>query len=72
MIKSRKVAIIGVGHVGAYCAYSLILQGLVDELVLVDKNKQKAISECQDLRDAVAYCPHKVKVSIADYDELGD
>lgn len=72
MIKTRKIAIIGVGHVGAHCAYALILSGLVDELVLVDSNHQKAVSERQDLLDAVAYCPHKVKVTIADYDELGD
>ena len=71
-MKKRKVAIIGVGHVGAHCAYSLILQGIVDELVLVDKDAQKAKSERQDLLDAVAYCPHRVEVSIADYDELGD
>lgn len=72
MMKKRKVAIIGVGHVGAHCAYALMLRGLVDELVLVDKNHQKAVSERQDLMDAVAYCPHRVNVTIADYDELGD
>lgn len=72
MIKKRKIAIIGVGHVGAHCGYALIMRGLVDELVLVDKNHQKAVSERQDLMDAVAYCPHKVNVTIADYDELGD
>lgn len=72
MIKTRKIAIIGVGHVGAHCAYALIMRGLVDELVLVDKNHQKAVSERQDLMDAVAYAPHKVNVTIADYDELGD
>lgn len=72
MIKKRKVAIIGVGHVGAHCAYALTLQGLIDELVLVDVNKEKARSECQDLRDAVANCPHTVEVSVGDYSDLGD
>lgn len=72
MIKKRKIAIIGVGHVGAHCAYALIMRGLVDELVLVDNNRQKAVSERQDLMDAVAYAPHRVNVTIADYDELGD
>ena len=70
--KNRKVAIIGVGHVGAHCAYSLALQGIVDEILLVDKNEQKAISECQDLRDAVLYCKHKVKIDVATYYDLGD
>ena len=44
-MKLRKVGIIGVGHVGAHVAFSLVTQGIVDELVLVDINKQKAISE---------------------------
>lgn len=57
---------------GAHCAYSLALQGTVDEILLVDKNEQKAISECQDLRDAVLYCKHKVKFSVAKYEDLGD
>lgn len=71
-MKNRKIAIIGVGHVGAHCAYTLALQGLVDELVLVDKDHKKALSEQQDIRDAIMYCPHRVSVSIADYDELED
>lgn len=71
-VKTRKVGIIGLGHVGAHCAYSLAIQGYVDELVLVDVNEKKVISECQDLRDAVMYMPHHVKVSIAAYEELGD
>lgn len=71
-MKKRKVAIIGVGHVGAHCAYSLAIQGIVDEIVLVDKNAQKAKSERQDILDSIAYCPHKVNVTIADYGDLGD
>lgn len=35
-MKTRSVGIVGVGHVGAHCAYSLAVQGIVDELVLVD------------------------------------
>ena len=72
LIKKRKVAIIGLGHVGAHCAYSLALQGIVDELYLVDTNHDKVVSECQDLRDAVANCPHTVEINVADYGDLGD
>ena len=61
-MKTRKIGIIGVGHVGAHCAYSLAVQGIADELVLVDKNEKKAASECQDLRDSAAYLPHRVSV----------
>ncbi|MDD4843681.1 MAG: L-lactate dehydrogenase, partial [Anaerotignum sp.] len=71
-MKTRSVGIIGVGHVGAHCAYSLAVQGIVDELVLVDINEQKAISECQDLRDSVAYLPHRVEVRAGGYADVKD
>ena len=61
-MKTRSVGIVGVGHVGAHCAYSLAVQGIVDELVLVDVKEQKVISECQGLRDSVSYLPHRVEV----------
>lgn len=70
--KLRKVGIVGVGHVGAHCALSLVTQGIVDELVLVDTNKQKAISERQDLIDSIAYLPHRVNIETGDYEDLKD
>lgn len=71
-IKLRKVGIIGVGHVGAHVAFSLVTQGIVDELVLVDINKQKAISERQDLLDAATYLPHRINVIVGEYEDLAD
>ena len=62
MSKKRVLGVIGLGHVGAHVAYSLAIQGIADELVLVDKNEQKLASEVQDLRDAAAYLPHRVTV----------
>ena len=71
-MKTRKVGIIGLWHVGAHVAYSLALQGIADELVLVDCNEKKVQSECQDLRYSVAYLPHRVTVNIGTYEDLGD
>ena len=71
-MKTRKVGVIGLGHVGAHVAYSLAVQGIVDELVLVDTNDKKLSSEVQDLRDAVAYMPHRVTVNAGDFADLGD
>lgn len=71
-MKTRSVGIVGVGHVGAHCAYSLAVQGIVDELVLVDVKEQKVISECQDLRDSVSYLPHRVEVRGGTYEDLKD
>lgn len=72
MAKKRMVAVIGLGHVGAHVAYSLAVQGIADELLLLDQNAQKVASEAQDLRDAVAYCPHRVTVREADFADLKD
>ena len=71
-MKTRKVGIIGLGHVGAHVAYSLVVQGIADELVLVDHNELKLASEVQDLRDAAAYLPHRVTVNAGDFADLGD
>ena len=71
-MKTRKVGVIGLGHVGAHVAYSLAVQGIADELVLVDMNEQKVASEVQDLRDAAAYLPHRVTVNPGDFADLGD
>ena len=71
-MKTRKVGIIGLGHVGAHVAYSLAVQGIADELVLVDMNEQKVASEVQDLRDAAAYLPHRITVNAGDFADLGD
>lgn len=70
--KKRRVAILGVGHVGAHCAYSLAVQGIVNELILLDKNEKKLKSEIQDLRDAALYLPHNICVRAANFDELQD
>ena len=72
MTKNRVVGVISLGHVGAHVAYSLAVQGIADELVLVDQNQQKLQSEVQDLRDAAAYLPHRVTVRPGDFADLGE
>ena len=71
MVQKRVLGVIGLGHVGAHVAYALAIQGIADELVLVDQNEQKLASEVQDLRDAVAYMPHRVTVRAGDFADLG-
>ena len=67
MSRKRILGVIGLGHVGAHVAYSLAVQGIADELVLVDQNELKLKSEVQDLRDAAAYLPHRVTVRTGDF-----
>ena len=71
-MKKRKVGIIGLGNVGSHCALSLVTRGIADDLVLVDIDRQKAVSERHDLIDCVSYLPHNVTVSVGDYADTAD
>ncbi len=48
-----KVAIVGIGNVGASLAYALTLNGLAKELVLIDHSRAKAEGEAMDLNHTV-------------------
>jgi len=50
-----KIAIIGVGQVGASAAFAILSSGMASDLVLVDANKEKAEGEAMDLGDAAAF-----------------
>ncbi len=52
---NRKIALVGVGAVGASIAYALAISGFATELVLVDINKAKAEGEAMDLAHAAAF-----------------
>ena len=70
--KKRTIGIIGIGHVGAHVAYSLAVQGIADEIILVDKERKKADCEAQDVMDSVCYLPHRVEVRSGDFPDLKD
>lgn len=69
--KSRKIAVLGTGNVGATIAYSLTLSGLCSEIVLVDVNKAKAEGEALDLSQCAAAVP-SVKVWCGEYADVAD
>lgn len=50
LIRNRKVAIIGAGYVGSSIAYALALRDIAREIVLIDRNKEKAEGEAWDIR----------------------
>jgi L-lactate dehydrogenase len=54
MRNHNRISIIGAGHVGATCAYALILKGVARELVLLDQHKNIAMGEAMDLQHAAA------------------
>ena len=72
MNTKRKVVLVGTGFVGMSMAYSLLNQGGVEELVLIDVNKEKTIGEEMDLSHGLPYAPHKMEIKAGDYDECKD
>ena len=72
MLNVRKVGIIGAGHVGSHCALSLILQGVADNIILVDVDEQKAKSQALDCMDTVSFLPHRAKIKAGSYEDMKD
>lgn len=72
ILKPRKVAIVGTGHVGSHCGFSLITQGVCDELLMIDIEESLAYSQALDLEDAVVYLPHEVKIKCGHTSDCGD
>ncbi|MCP0886100.1 L-lactate dehydrogenase [Ligilactobacillus sp. WILCCON 0076] len=68
----RKLAVIGLGHVGATVAYTLVTKGLVDELVLIDTNEDKVTAEQYDILDMLARLDTYTTVKVQDYSTLKD
>lgn len=64
-----KIGIIGCGHVGGTAAYSLALQGIASELVLVDRNPLLAEAQRMDILHATPFS-HPVRVQAGGYDLL--
>lgn len=52
----NKITIIGTGSVGATIAYTLTLQGLASEIVMIDINGEKALGEALDIRQGTPFC----------------
>ncbi|MFY0998702.1 L-lactate dehydrogenase [Streptococcus sp. AD045-1] len=69
---SRKIAIIGMGNVGAAVAHGLIAQGAFDDYVLIDKNEAKVKADALDFQDAAANLNHHANIIVNDYQALAD
>lgn len=71
-INRSKIAIVGAGLVGSSTAFSLITQGVCDEVMIIDINKDKARGEVMDLCHCVEYLNRNVKVTEGSYEDCGD
>ena len=50
----NRVAIIGCGHVGATSAYALLMNGTVEEIVILDRDGARLRGEVMDLQHAAS------------------
>jgi L-lactate dehydrogenase len=64
-----KVGIVGSGFVGATAAYAMVMQGVGREIVLVDKNIERANAEADDIRHAVPFA-HPLDIRAGNYEHL--
>ncbi len=66
------VGVLGAGHVGAHVAYALGMMGVADVVKICDVKEAKAVSERQDLMDAVYFMPHRVDYQLVSYEDMKD
>lgn len=72
-IGNRKIVLVGTGFVGMSMAYSLLTQRGIDELVLIDVNKEKAEGEAMDLSHGLPYAANsKMVIKAGGYEECSD
>ena len=51
----NKVTVIGTGSVGSTIAYTLMVQGFVSDIVMIDINGEKALGEALDIRQGTPF-----------------
>ncbi|MBQ7990891.1 MAG: L-lactate dehydrogenase [Oscillospiraceae bacterium] len=70
--ENKKVVLIGTGMVGMSFAYAALNQGVTDEMVLIDVNKERAMGEAMDLNHGLAFAKSNMKIYAGDYTDCKD
>lgn len=71
-LKKSKIAIIGTGLVGSSTAFSLLTQGVCDEILMIDINEERALGEVMDLNHCIEYLNRNTKVIRGNYKDCSD
>lgn len=66
--KKTRIVVIGVGAVGSTTAYTLLVRERMDELVLIDANKEKAMGDALDMNHGLAFLG-KARVWAGNYED---
>ena len=68
---SPKIVIVGAGFVGTSFAFSLLIRGLVSQIVIIDINKDRAQGEAMDLNHGLPFA-YPTKIWAGDYPDCKD
>lgn len=68
----NRVALIGTGFVGSSYAFAMLNQGVSEELVLIDLNKEKSEGDAMDLNHGLPFAPSPTKIWFGDYSDCKD
>lgn len=71
-MKKGKVVLIGTGFVGMSMAYAMLNRGGIQELVLIDIDKDKTIGEAMDLSHGLPFSPTKMDIKSGEYKDCKD
>lgn len=70
--KVNRVVLIGTGAVGSSYAFALLNQGVTEELVLIDVNREKSEGDAMDLNHGIPFAPSRTKIWFGDYSDCKD
>ncbi|WP_282140560.1 L-lactate dehydrogenase [Cytobacillus oceanisediminis] len=65
----NRVVLIGTGFVGSSYAFALLNQGVTEELVLIDLNKDKSEGDAMDLNHGMPFAPSPTSIWFGDYSD---
>ena len=64
-----KITVVGAGNVGSTIAYTLMLSGLVSEIVMIDINRDKAEGDAMDMNHGLCFVS-PVKINAGSYQDI--
>lgn len=70
--KVKRVVLVGTGFVGSSYAFALLNQGVTEELVLIDINKEKSEGDAMDLNHGMPFAPSPMKIWFGNYEDCKD
>lgn len=68
----NKIVLVGNGAVGSSYAFSILNQGICDEFVIIDLDKEKARGDVMDLNHGLLYAPSPMKIYAGTYADCHD